>query len=92
MFLAQSGTEFEKKAKARKSQEYQDADKYYLACELEWKKVKYQRSTADIAVSAIRQVHETLRIAKYVILEWRCEECGHTYWMMTCSGGKLDEN
>ena len=56
MFLAQSGTEFEKKAKARKSQEYQDADKYYLACELEWKKVKYQRSTADIAVSAIQSV------------------------------------
>ena len=56
MFLSKSGTVDEKKARARESQEYQDADKYYLACELSWKKVKYQRSTADIAVSAIQSV------------------------------------
>ena len=55
-FLVEDGTVDERKSKARQSKEYQDADKYYLACELAWKKVKYQRSTADIAVSAIQSV------------------------------------
>ena len=56
VFLSESGTVDERKAKARQSFAYQDADKHYLACELEWKKVKYARSTADIAVSAIQSV------------------------------------
>ena len=60
-FLVEDGNIDERWAKAKKHNDFKEAEKYFFACELEYKKLRNKRISASDAVSGIQSIMRNRR-------------------------------